>query len=76
MRFQIWTFYIAEVYSNPKIVFHFESPKKKQWSLICGQSFMDTDSKCSLFFSLYLFLNGFYPDFFIIKVLFSLNSWH
>lgn len=46
-RFQIWAFYIAEVCSNPKIVFHFELPKKKkkQWSVICGQSFMDTDSK-------------------------------
>ena len=33
MRFQIWTFYIAEVYSNPKIVFHFESPKKNSGHL-------------------------------------------
>ena len=29
-RFQIWAFYIAEVCSNPKIVFHFELPKKKK----------------------------------------------
>ena len=45
-RFQIWAFYIAEVCSNPKIVFHFELPKKKKktmvsylWSKLHGHGF-------------------------------------
>lgn len=50
--------------------------KKKQRSVICDQSFMDMDSKWSLFFFLWLFLNGSYSDFFVIKVLFLLNCWH